>query len=882
MTGISRIWGEIVAKINKIPVAKGIFWIDIEEADLRILCGCPADAVKHLMKRGLIIEKEMGGVVFETGPNAILLSESMLQNGEFCNLAEFPVLQILYKQGTIIPGHPNNRGEKPLLIGNAQQVQAQLQYIYRGNYGLVSKEEIMQAGIEEKMAGELMRMKLRFAFGKINASDEFLDTHVVKNEFGEIRNGVQIRRLHTNVFEIVYQQESIQVDLNLGKNDKYESTYPLGFHKIKREYFGVIHAGEGDGWDVNRPCMSSILMYQGKIYLIDAGPHLFFNLTSLGIGIDEIEGMFHTHAHDDHFAGITTLVRSGHKVKYFATPLVRATVEKKLAALLSIEERLFHDFFEVVDLQFDEWADIEGLEVMPIFSPHPLETNIFKFRTLWEDGYKSYAHFADIVSLDVLKGMVTSSIVDPGVSQEFFDNIKERYLEPVDLKKLDIGGGLIHGLAADFKNDPSHKILFSHLPRQLTLEEKEIGSCALHGVIDTLIPGRVDYARQRALIELKNQFPDAPYHQLQLLLNSGVNDINPGTIILKEGVQPATVQVILQGMVEKISSRNNTMSYLSAGAIIGELFGIHQKPADATFRASCFVKVLQIPVGLYMVFAKRNDIYAKIEKVDELRSFLQTCYLFEEGVSYPVLNKIANTINICRYAAGEIISCQDLSRLNVIKSGRVERWVGSEVVDSLVSRDYFGEERAAFNVSSLYRLEAVMDTEIYQIPGNMIKSVPIVRWKLFESYHRRTIRIVHGGNEQEVFIWREEFNVHVAEMDTHHKKIIEIVNGILEIIRSRKTGVSLKRAFASLLTYTRYHFSQEEALLERYAYPELQAHQILHGQLIQQINSFKDEILEKEEVNEISFKTFIEGWLVNHILTVDRQYAQFLNARGVF
>ena len=50
--------------------------------------------------------------------------------------------------------------------------------------------------------------------------------------------------------------------------------YTLGFNHIKREYFAVIHGGEGDGWNVNRPCMSSILMFQGKIYLIDAGPNV--------------------------------------------------------------------------------------------------------------------------------------------------------------------------------------------------------------------------------------------------------------------------------------------------------------------------------------------------------------------------------------------------------------------------------------------------------------------------------------------------------------------------------------------------------------------------------------------------------------------------------
>ena len=153
--------------IHKIDVARGIQWVEIPGAGLRILCGCPADAVKHLIKRGLILPKQFKGVACETGPNALLLSDLSVQNGEFANLAEFPILQMLYKQGLILPGHPNNIGTKPLLMGSAEQVDSQLRYIYRGNYGLVSREEIMETGVSAEQADQMMRIKLKFAFGQI-------------------------------------------------------------------------------------------------------------------------------------------------------------------------------------------------------------------------------------------------------------------------------------------------------------------------------------------------------------------------------------------------------------------------------------------------------------------------------------------------------------------------------------------------------------------------------------------------------------------------------------------------------------------------------------------------------------------------------------------
>ena len=208
--------------INKINVARGICWIEIPEADLRILCGCPADAVKHLIKRGLILPHEVNGITSETGPNAILLSDLPLQHGNFTNLAEFPVLQMLYKQGMMLPGHPNNTGRKPLILGSSEQVESQLRYIYRGNYGLVSREEITQAGAPPDQAAEMMRLKLKFAFGRIQPTRDFLDSCIIGDDAIEIADGVILRRLQPNVFEFLHQGETATVDLNLLPGETYE------------------------------------------------------------------------------------------------------------------------------------------------------------------------------------------------------------------------------------------------------------------------------------------------------------------------------------------------------------------------------------------------------------------------------------------------------------------------------------------------------------------------------------------------------------------------------------------------------------------------------------------------------------------------------------
>ncbi|MDX8390461.1 MAG: hypothetical protein R8M38_08220, partial [Mariprofundaceae bacterium] len=264
----------MIKKINKICVSPGIFWLEVPGADLRVLCGCPADSVKHLIHSGLIVSEEDHGITYDTGPNAILLSDTMLQKGSFANMSEFPVLQMLYNQGMLLPNHPNNTGVKPVLMGAKEQIQAQMKYIYRGNYGLVSIEELIEAGVNREDADEMIRMKRAFAFGCIHESEDILDACVIEHEHVEIRDGVGVRRIAFNKFEFDYEGEIVTINLNLKRNERYTSTFSLGYRPLNREYFSVIHSGEGDGWDVHRPSMSSIIMFHGKIYLIDAGPNI--------------------------------------------------------------------------------------------------------------------------------------------------------------------------------------------------------------------------------------------------------------------------------------------------------------------------------------------------------------------------------------------------------------------------------------------------------------------------------------------------------------------------------------------------------------------------------------------------------------------------------
>jgi hemerythrin len=727
---------EAMHNLRTTRVSAGVYWVQIPEAGLYILCGCPADVVKHLMLRGYIAEERTGGVECETGPNVILLSDVLVQNGRFSNLAEFPVLQMLYRQGMILPGHPNNTGRRPLLIGSESQVRAQLEYIYRGNYGLVSEEEMREAGLDAEEAARQMALKLRFAFGAIRPTEDLLDYRVIGDEAVDIGNGAKVSRIALNRYVFTYNDRGVEVDLNLPADESYESPYSPGHHQIEPQYFGVIHCGEGDGWDLRRQSMASVVMFQGRYYLVDAGPSVLYTLQALGIGISEIEGIFHTHAHDDHFAGLPTLMASGHRIKYFATPLVRHSVTKKLAALMSMNEQLFSDIFDVRDLVADHWNDCDGMEVMPVYSPHPVENNLFVFRVRDDENYKSYAHWADIVSMDVLRKLVTESPAREKLPADFVQTVHARYLTPVSLKKIDAGGGLIHGNPVDFRDDKSEKIVLAHRSTRFNPEELEIGSQANFGVVDVLIPSSQDYLRQNAYRHLMQIFPDATLDEMNALLRSPVVAYGAGSLIVRRDTEIRHVFLLLGGGVERSSSSGGPVQTLPTGSLIG-VGTLFNEVEDGSWRATSPVRLLRMSVDTFRAFLLNGGWYGALrsERVDT--AFLRGTPLFCDHLTFSDLGRIMRESRLLHVNVGEIADT-GAPTLRLVHKGELKLLDGKGNTLEIVGPGGFvGESHCIGESAPPWHAVATAQSELMEIPPAEIRRYPVLLWKLLECYQRR-------------------------------------------------------------------------------------------------------------------------------------------------
>ena len=798
--------------IQKHKIIHGCYYVIIEEINLRLLCACPPNIFKFLKKQGFIAALESNGVSYESGPNAILLSDVAIQNNSFSNLIEFPTLQMLYKQGLIIPNHPGNTGEKPLIIGSSEQISAMLGYIYTGNYGLESIEEMTNSGLSKELAEEIMRMKLKFAFGSFRSPDELFDHITLASKPTPIKQDLVIARTNANVFSLEYKGESCEIDLNLSENTAYPSPYLERFFDIPREHFAILHSGDGDGWNPDTPAMSSIIMHHGKIYLIDAEPNIGHVLFNLGISVNEIEGIFNTHAHDDHVGGLASFIKSSHKIRYYSTSFVKETMLKKISILTGIKKSDFSYYFDFVNLELDEWSSINGLKVKPTLTIHPVENVSFLFAALCEDGYKYYSHLADTASFAVMDSMLEPDTSKPGISQKLYDDTKASYLTTVHLKKVDIGGGMIHGSSKDFINDKSDRILLSHISNTITTEDKAIGSTATLGTLDVLIENHNDYLRNIAQELLRSYFT-AESPQIFELLNSPIVTFPPQTILLKASGVVDDLYLVLSGDIFCINDQQEILGHASYGTIIGDLAYFSNKPSDITYRSENFVHTLKIPMTLFDNFIKCNGLYERSQANFHKQTFLQNTPLFFNTISSGIKNSLSDKM-------GSIIIEKDAllpqntaqNYLCIIESGKVQIVFCDHILYELGAKDFIRPDAFLKHSYSATDVRFVETTTLRTIPLELVRTIPSVIEKLYGKLDRDDTSLLNL--QKEIFIqWSNPHIYHLRENNNQHEKLVNFINITFTLCVNRASTAKIIGAFGYLFDLFNNHFNLEESLM---------------------------------------------------------------------
>lgn len=135
-----------------------------------------------------------------------------------------------------------------------------------------------------------------------------------------------------------------------------------------------------------------------------------------------------------------------------------------------------------------------------------------------------------------------------------------------------------------------------------------------------------------------------------------------------------------------------------------------------------------------------------------------------------------------------------------------------------------------------------------------------------------------------VFEWHDGLSVGIDNMDNHHKRLIVLVNYFYDKHKDNAFSGKLDDAsivellvmFDNLINYATYHFSIEETLMKKYSFPEIDTHIMEHKFFKYKIKVLYNNIKNRNSIIIIDILSFLQRWIIVHILNSDKQYGAFI------
>jgi hemerythrin len=134
----------------------------------------------------------------------------------------------------------------------------------------------------------------------------------------------------------------------------------------------------------------------------------------------------------------------------------------------------------------------------------------------------------------------------------------------------------------------------------------------------------------------------------------------------------------------------------------------------------------------------------------------------------------------------------------------------------------------------------------------------------------------------EKITWTDDYSVGNQDMDIQHKKIINMINALIDARNSSAQPSSLHQALYDMFRYSKGHLYDEERLLRKIAFDDLEQHVQKHEEYIEKMAllSYSASFDESETFENLI--VFLKDWWEKHILVEDMKYAVELKSSPTF
>ena len=132
-----------------------------------------------------------------------------------------------------------------------------------------------------------------------------------------------------------------------------------------------------------------------------------------------------------------------------------------------------------------------------------------------------------------------------------------------------------------------------------------------------------------------------------------------------------------------------------------------------------------------------------------------------------------------------------------------------------------------------------------------------------------------------LFEWHERYSMGIKEADKQHKMLVDTLNEVYEAMRNRETEDVIDGILKGLTEYVGVHFSYEEHLMKKHAFPGYDKHKQQHEDFNAKVSEFLKKREEGKLMLSMEVMNFLKDWLKTHIMDSDKKYSDFFKEKGV-
>jgi len=132
----------------------------------------------------------------------------------------------------------------------------------------------------------------------------------------------------------------------------------------------------------------------------------------------------------------------------------------------------------------------------------------------------------------------------------------------------------------------------------------------------------------------------------------------------------------------------------------------------------------------------------------------------------------------------------------------------------------------------------------------------------------------HSTDKPTLPVFDDTFKTGIQMIDDEHKTLFEIIGKVHKTIRTELVHDkfdAILDILDELKEYTRVHFADEENYMREIGYEGLSNQEILHQNFIDKLTELDlNDVDDNQEAYLYDFLDFLQNWLINHILKVDK------------